>query len=163
MINDVIPHTNVDFVSYSTYDTVYSFLGNTGKALSDALDYIESKLPPKEGIQGKRVFIGEYGFSLEMSGTPALQDTYSRDVSRSALKWGCPFALYWEMYNNEISQTGKQRGFWLIDDKNKKQPFYYSLEKYYTLSKQYVSDFEKQNGRPPTADEFRTASVKFLK
>jgi len=163
MINDVIPHTNVDYVSYSAYDTVYSHLGDTEKALSDALDYIESKLPRKEGVPGKRVFIGEYGFSREMTGSPMLQDMFARDVSRAAMKWGCPFALYWEMYNNEIGSAGKQRGFWLIDDKNKKQPFYYSLEKYYKLSKRFVAEFEKRNGRPPNADEFRAAAVKFLK
>ncbi len=40
--NSVIPKTSVDYVSYSTYDS----LGDIPKNLPKALSYIESKLPP---------------------------------------------------------------------------------------------------------------------
>ena len=95
--NDVLPHTAVDYVSYSCYETINSHIGNVSKPLHDALNFIESKLPPKVDIHGKRVFIGEYGFSLEHTKTPQKQDLYARDVCRAALEWGCPFVLYWEM------------------------------------------------------------------
>lgn len=162
LVNNVLPYTKVDYVSYSSYDTINPYKGNTGKVLHDALDYIESKLPPKAGIQGKRIFIGEYGFPLELVGTPQKQDIYSRDVCRTALEWGCPFVLYWEMYCNEQSE-GKHRGFWLIDDKNRKQPFYYTLQGYYGNMGRIVAEFRKEYGRLPTDNELRKKAVEILK
>ncbi len=63
-----IPKVNLDFVSYSSYDTEHN-----PTDLRKALDYLESKLPTKDGIAGKRVFIGEYGFPAERF-TPEQQD-----------------------------------------------------------------------------------------
>jgi hypothetical protein len=161
LVNDVLPHTSVDYVSYSSYETIYPHMGNVGKSLHEALDYIESKLPPKAGIQGKRVFIGEYGFSLERTKTPEKQDLYARDVCRAALEWGCPFILYWEMYCNE-NPEGKHRGFWLIDDKNRKQPFYFTLQNYFENMNRFVAEFKKEHERPPTDKELRKKAVEIL-
>ncbi|HMJ66630.1 MAG TPA: hypothetical protein VK615_14900 [Candidatus Binatia bacterium] len=161
LVNDVLPHTAVDYVSYSCYETINLQVGNVSKPLHAALDYIESKLPPKVGIQGKRVFIGEYGFSLEHTKTPQKQDLYARDVCRAALEWGCPFVLYWEMYCNE-NPEGKHRGFWLIDDKNRKQPFYDTLSTYYETMKRFVAEFRKKHGRLPTDNELRKKAVEIL-
>ncbi len=162
MINNVIPHVNVDFVSYSSYDTTIKFRDNVDKPLRETLNYIESKLPPKPEIKGKRVFIGEYGYPLEMTKTPLKQDAYSRQVCLTALSWGCPFVLYWEFYCNE-NKKGPHRGFWLIDNKNRKQPFYYTLQNYYAGAKRRVADFRKRRGRYPTPDEFRRIGVEALK
>jgi len=71
------------------------------------------------------VFIGEYGFAAQGI-TPKEQDVRTRQVMRAGLKWGCPFVLYWEMYNNEVGKSGDQTGFWLIDDHNTKQPVYFT-------------------------------------
>jgi hypothetical protein len=162
LVNDVLPHTAVDYVSYSSYETINPHIGNVSKPLHDALDYIESKLSSKAGIEGKRVFIGEYGFSLERSKTPQKQDLYARDVCRAALEWGCPFVLYWEMYCNE-NPEGKHRGFWLIDDKNRKQPFYYTLRSYYENMKRIVAEFKKEHGRLPADNELRKKALEILK
>ncbi|MBV9864549.1 MAG: SGNH/GDSL hydrolase family protein [Abitibacteriaceae bacterium] len=151
--NDVLPKTNVDYVSYSSYDS--------GTNLRPALDYIESKLPPKPGITGKRVFIGEYGFPVE-NRTPEKQDELSRQVMREGLSWGCPFVLYWEMFNNEVTKDGKQRGFWLIDDKGNKQPIYFTHQRYYQWARQYVADFKQQHSHLPTAAEFSKAAVAYF-
>ena len=163
MVNDVLPYARVDFVSYSAYDTINSKPGKAGEALWEALDYIESKLARRPGLVGKRVFIGEYGFPLSAAGTAEKQDEYARDISRSALVWGCPFVLYWEFYCNEADGEGNHKGFWLIDDKNKKQPFYNTLKDYYKQSKKFVSEFKKEHKRPPTDEEFRKKAIEFLK
>ena len=61
LVNLVLPHVPVDFVSYSAYDTCNS---PRPENIKSALDYIESKLTPKPEIAGKRVFIGEYGYPV---------------------------------------------------------------------------------------------------
>jgi len=154
--NDVLPKANVDYVSYSSYDTQAD--PNT---LTAALTYIESKLPPKPGVPGKRVFIGEYGFPAT-SHSPAKQDELSRQVMRTALAWGCPFALYWEMYNNEVDKEGRQRGFWLIDDKGSRQPVYETHRRYYEWARKYVAETTQATGRQPAFDDFREAAVRWL-
>lgn len=151
--NDVLPRTQVDYVSYSSYDS--------GLDLAPALDYIESRLPPKPGISGKRVWIGEYGFPAAAY-SPAEQDRLSRQVMRVGLEWGCPFVLYWEMYNNEVSKDGAQRGFWLIDDKGARQPVYGTHQAYYQWARAWASSFRDREGRLPSFDEFREAAVPYL-
>ena len=151
--NDVLPKANVDYVSYSSYDS--------GTDLKSALDYIESKLPPKPGLNGKRVFLGEYGFPT-IHNTPAQQDERSRQVMRAGLEWGCPFVLYWELFNNEVDKDGKQRGFWLIDDQGAKQPVYLTHQRYYERARRYVADFRQRERRLPTAEEFAKVAVTFL-
>jgi hypothetical protein len=154
--NDVLPKTNVDFVSYSSYDTQSDL-----KTLTAALDYIASKLPPKPEIVGRRVFIGEYGFPAA-NHSPAEQERLSRQVMRAALAWGCPFALYWEMYNNEVDKDGRQRGFWLIDDKGLKRPIYETHRGYYEWARAHVAEQTRATGREPTFNAFRDAAVRWL-
>ena len=159
LANDVLPKTNVDFVSYSSYDALG---GDIETGLTAALDYIQTRLPPKPGLSGRRVFIGEYGFPA-ISHSPQAQDALTRQVMRTGLSWGCPFVLYWEMYNNEVSPAGRPRGFWLIDDHGVPQPVYDTHRRFYGLARAYVADFQKQNHRLPTRAEFGAAAAAWLK
>ena len=156
MANAVIPHTNIDYVSYSSYDTTNQHTAELG----EVLDFIESKLPPKPAIKGKRVWIGEYGFAARHY-TPQQQNEKSREVMKAALRWGCPFVLYWEMYNNEVKE-GKQVGYWLIDDKNVKQPVYYTHRRLCEFGRQFVADGIKSTKYPPSFDDYRQAAIEFL-
>ena len=138
--NRVLPRTNVDFVSYSTYDS----LDDISNKIPRALDYIESKLPPKAGIAGKRVFIGEYGFAAHNVPEPE-RDRRSRQVMRVGLEWGCPFVLCWQMYNNEFG-NGVENGYWLIDDHGVKQPLWHTLADFYRQARRYAADCQRHTG-----------------
>lgn len=151
MANRVLPQASVDFVSYSCYDTQ-----NDPALLKRALDYIEAKLPAKPGIAGKRVFIGEYGFPAARH-SPEEVDRLSRRVMRAGIEWGCPFVLYWEIYNNEVGPDGKQIGFWMIDDKGVKQPVYETHRRFYEWAGKLAP------GQGGGSSEFRTAAVEFLR
>lgn len=165
--NKVLPKTNPDFVSYSSYDSQH---GDIEKTYAENLDYIQSQLPPKPAIeqergQGKdkikRIFIGEYGIPA-MGSTPQAQDTLVRHVMRAGLRWGCPFVLYWEMYNNEVTPDGHQRGFWLIDDKGVKQPAYLTHQQFYQEARKYVASFYARNKRVPNREEYGKAAPDWL-
>ena len=164
LVNQVLPHVPVDFVSYSAYDVT-----NVPKPeeIKSALSYIESKLMPKAGIPGKRVFIGEYGYSVFHNGkphhSPQEQNRLSLITIQAALEWGCPFILYWELYNNELETEGKQRGFWMIDDKGVKQPIYETHRLYYQWARQFVAEYLARTGKPPTDAEFRAAASEYFK
>jgi hypothetical protein len=74
---------------------------------------------------------------------------------RTGLEWGCPFILYWEMYNNEVDENGKQRGFWLIDDHGVKQPLWQTHASFYREARRFVADVTRREGHPPSGEEFR--------
>lgn len=162
LTNNVLPETAVDFVSYSSYDTTNPHKGNVGRPLHAALGYIESKLAKKEGLGPKRVFIGEFGIPLVYAGSPQKQDAYARDVCLAALEWGCPFVLYWQMYCNE-KKNGTHRGFWLVDDQNRKQPFYHTLQAYHANMKRAVVAFTNARRRPPNDVELRNMAIDLLR
>lgn len=163
MINRVIPYVSVDYVSYSSYESVQNLNYNDlNIQLSSTLDFIEDKLPVKNSISGKRVFIGEYGFPLVATKTQQEQDRRSRMVMKSALMWGCPFILYWEMYNNEVESNGTQRGYWLIDNTDRRQVVYFTHQSYYKEMKIWVYHFKSENKRLPDVDEFRNQAVSFF-
>ena len=124
-----------------------------------ALDYIESKLLPKPAIKGKRVWIGEYGYPA-CRYSPQDQADRSRRLMKTALQWGCPFVLYWEMYNNEVDEDGKQRGFWLIDDKGVKQPVYYMHQRLLQWARGYVAEHveDRSTACPPLTSIARRRS-----
>jgi hypothetical protein len=154
--NRVLPRTNVDFVSYSTYDS----LDDIPNKIPRALDYIESKLPTKAGIASKRVFIGEYGFAAHTYPEPE-RDHRSRQVMRIGLDWGCPFVLCWQMYNNEFS-NGVENGYWLIDNHGVKQPLWHTLADFYREARRYVANCKRQTGRLPAEGEFRRFALGLL-
>jgi len=156
LTNRVLPNTNVDFVSYSTYDSLDDILHKIPKAL----DYIEAKLPSKPGIAGKRVFIGEYGFAAHTY-PEADRDRRSRQVMRVGLEWGCPFVLSWAIYNNEHS-NGVENGYWLIDNQGVKQPVWHTLADFYREARRYVADCQRETGQLPADADFRRFALNWL-
>ncbi len=167
--NKILPYTNVDYVSYSCYDaTKHAFTHDDVKEkLGAALDYIELNLKPKPEIKGKRVWIGEYGYPVGRGEdadpkTSEQQDSRSRNVIQYAMEWGCPFILYWEIYNNEI-KDGKQNGFWMIDDSGAKQPIYNTHKDFYKEQKEYVNDYLEMNGHLPSDEVFKEQALKYFK
>jgi len=161
IVNYVLPYTNVDYVSYSSYDAQQL----PQSEYSSVLDYIQSNIPAKAGLTGKRVFIGEMGFSLQKSGGSTTQhELDNRNFLMKPLIWGCPFVLYWEMYNNEIDATsGAQKGFWLIDDKNVKQPLYFTYFNFLKMAKQWVINYKALNGVIPPQNLYLNWASETLK
>lgn len=162
VINSILPNINTDFVSFSSYTATNPPKNEKAmdKMLTEHLNYIESKIKPKEGIEGKRLFIGEYGWN---TANYSLEEINQRAkwVMKTALRWGCPFILFWEMYNNELMEDGKNRGYWLIDENGNKTPLYYTHKKFYKEGKKFVSDFYDKNHRTPSTEEFTKAAANF--
>ncbi|MFH0954360.1 MAG: hypothetical protein V1873_08530 [Verrucomicrobiota bacterium] len=122
MVNNILPVLTNDLISYSCYDWTATAVTPD---FTNALAYIESKAHTA-GDFYKNVFVGEYGYPLDDGvRTPQEQADRSEDLIKAAAGWGCPFVLYWQMYDNETNSAGHYRGFWLINDGNSNQPSYY--------------------------------------
>lgn len=159
IVNRVLPYVDVDYVSYSSYESikgkdVVSYPTLRTK-LFRALDAIEAAMKSKPSIAGKRVFIGEYGYSRNEKYNEDTQDEWSRMVMRAGIEWGCPFVLSWQIYDNN--------GHGLIDDKNVKMKIYDTHARFLLNMKQYVDDFFRQNGRVPDRAEYASRAIEELR
>ena len=80
----------------------------------------------------------------------------------AGLEWGCPFVLYWELYDNEGTPE-KPGGFWLINERGEKQPIWNTHLKYYAWARQHVKSINESTGKPPSDRDFRHAAIDYLK
>ncbi|MBS7530065.1 hypothetical protein IC619_006085 [Hazenella sp. IB182353] len=156
LVNEVLPHEDVDLVSYSCYLATQEIktLADMERELPIYLDFIEANLKPKANIPfSKRVFIGEFGYPVLRGrsfdpATPVEQKERSEILARVALQWGTPFVLYWQMYDNECecllnppdcrAEQLSCNGFWMIDNQNREQPIYELYQCYHTLAKNWL-------------------------
>lgn len=168
--NSILPFINPDYVSFSAYTATNPPVteAEMDRMLTEHLNYIESKIQPKPGIKGKRLFIGEYGWpelglyaNEPATRTPEEINERAKWVIKTALKWGSPFILWWEMYNNELTKDGKNRGFWLINEKGEKTPLYYTHQQFYNEARNWLEKYTSKHSKMPSEDEFRAAALKF--
>lgn len=69
---------------------------------------------------------------------------------------------YWELYDNE-GTSEKPGGFWLINEKNEKQPVWHTHQRYFTWAKKHVAETQKRTGEPPSEAAFRAAALEYLR
>src|ERR1700724_2145001 len=117
--NDVLPYTHADLYSYSSWDIQFD-----PAVLTQALDYLRSKVPPSALYGRRNIYIGEFGAAKDQVHDGALRREVIDELSEAALGWGVRYAVYWQVYDNESYVTIdalKQRptvaelhGYWLI-------------------------------------------------
>jgi hypothetical protein len=147
-INYVIPYvTNLDFVSYSSYDA----MNYDSATLYSILDYIEARIPTAKAavLPLERLWIGEYGWG---GYTTDAQEAYTRTYIQHLLNYGRKamlFILFWEIYNNETNKL-----FCLIDSNNVHTACYHLHQYFYNSARLAVARFKETNGRQPKDSEF---------
>ena len=163
---DILPNVDVDFVSYSSYEASKKKDYQTNKEiLSKVLNFIEGQLKPKEGLPFKRrVFIGEYGGQAfdEKPQTHLKQFDNVRDIMQIAIEEDLPFALHWQMYNNEFTKDGKSKNMSLINEKGEKRPMYYLHQNYYKQINEYLKKYKSQYKVYPSHEDFKKEALKVL-
>lgn len=119
VVDLVIPKTHCDLYSYSAYDTSIP-----QRQFKQALEYYAARAPDSKAFGAKNVFIGEYGIP-ENEFPPKMFQEVIQNTTQTALDFGCPYVVYWQLYCNELKKEaqGKEkpvkrnedcRGFWLI-------------------------------------------------
>ncbi|MHC4398104.1 MAG: hypothetical protein ACYTG0_00315 [Planctomycetota bacterium] len=109
----VLPHAPVDLVSYSAWDTQAD-----PERLRRGLDYVAAHAPDREPFGRHNVYIGEFGLP-ENDQSPERVRRVVDGVISTALGWGCPYVIYWQLYCNEarrqpVEKNDDVRGFWLV-------------------------------------------------
>ena len=121
VVNRVLPHTRLDLVSYSAWDSATAHFENP-QIFRDALDFIAAHMPDSPDFGDRNVYVGEFGMP-ENKFSPAQIQKAIPNAVKTALDWGCPYIVYWQLYCNELADRQQQppirnneavRGFWLI-------------------------------------------------
>lgn len=166
----VLPEANPDLVSYSAYEAIKQSptpdLMSIRQPLEQTLAYIEGQLPPKDGLPFKRrVFIGEYGYHADKSKPLTVKQQYmkSRFVMQSALALDLPFALIWQMYNNEYAENGTSKEMSLIDEAGQKRALYALHQTYLSQMQAFVAQSCRETGVLPGREAFRARALELLK
>jgi hypothetical protein len=110
---DVLPQVAVDLVSYSAWDTK-----DSPRRFGEALAFIAKHKRLTEPFGKHGVYVGEFGLP-ESGRTPQVVLQRITALLAEARRFGCPYAVYWQLYCNEpITKSPKlnsdYRGFWLV-------------------------------------------------
>ena len=123
VINSVLPHTTVDLVSYSSYESL-----DTAGHLANTIDYISAHLPSTAtfGQNAHSIYLGEFGYPENGSEGVAGVNRCINNALSVVKDKGMPWAIFWEIYCNEpinesavppLNGKGNDknlRGFWMI-------------------------------------------------
>jgi hypothetical protein len=121
MVNKVLPHTQLDLVSYSAWDAVTAHFEHP-QVFREALDFIAVHMPDSPDFGDRNIYVGEFGMPENKFSPGQIQKAIPNAV-KTALDWGCPYIVYWQLYCNELADRHHQvpvrnneavRGFWLI-------------------------------------------------
>ncbi|HAN38898.1 MAG TPA: hypothetical protein DCQ29_08345 [Chitinophagaceae bacterium] len=161
----VLPNVDVDFVSYSSYEAIKDKTYAQKKTeLEGIFNYLEAQLRPKAGLPfARRVFIGEYGYQANASVPQSFQKQYdeTKEIMRISFELNLPFALHWQMYNNEY-ENGVSKQMSLINESGAKTRQYTLHNSFYKAMNTYLKDEMKKNNRYPTTDQYRTKAIQVL-
>lgn len=165
----VLPGTNVDLVSYSSYDAIKRSkepdIAAIREPLTRAVRFLEGQLKPKPGLPfSNRVFIGEYGYHANASLPQTVEQQFlkSRYVMQVAVELDLPFALIWQLYNNEFEPDGTSAEMGLFEASGQKRALYFLHQQYLTAMTTFVADSCRQSGQPPASAAFRDRALEVL-
>ena len=128
--------------------------------------YIEKQLKPKKGLPYKRrVYLGEYGYHANSKKPKTFQKQFdeTKEIMQIALELDIPFALHWQMYNNEYDKNGNSKQMSLINEQGEKRPLYYLHQNFYKKMNAYLEGYYNDNKVYPPSDVFRKKALEVLK
>ncbi|MHC4517412.1 MAG: hypothetical protein ACYTAS_02380 [Planctomycetota bacterium] len=121
MVNRVLPHTKLDLISYSAWDSATSHYADP-TVLRDALDFIAEHAPDSPDFGARNVYLGEFGMPENQYSSEQIRTAIPNAIE-TARRWGCPYIVYWQLYCNEmkdptarppVTQNDVVKGYWLI-------------------------------------------------
>ncbi|NCU10578.1 MAG: hypothetical protein GXC70_00210 [Sphingomonadaceae bacterium] len=165
----VLPATNVDLVSYSSYEAIKKSqqpdIESIRQPLTQIFRFLEGQLKPKAGLPfDRRVFIGEYGYHANKAKPLTVEQQYlkSRYVMQVSIELDLPFALIWQLYNNEYTEDGTSKEMSLIDESGQRRELYYLHQTFLREMKLFVIDSCQKTGHVPTRAEFKARALELL-
>lgn len=118
---DVLPHVEVDLASYSAWDTK-----DSPAQFAEALAFIGRHKRATGPFGQNSIYVGEFGLP-ESEASPQLVLERTTALLAEARRFGCPYAVYWQLYCNEPTTrpprvNADYKGFWLIRPDGSRSP-----------------------------------------
>jgi hypothetical protein len=161
----VLPNVDIDLVSYSSYEAIKDKTYAQKKTdLQNIFTYLESQLRPKASIPfSRRVFIGEYGYQANAAVPASFTKQYdeTKEIMKISFELNLPFALHWQMYNNEY-ENGVSKQMSLINESGAKTRQYTLHNSFYKAMNTYLKDEFKKNNAYPTYDQYKAKALQVL-
>ena len=165
--HDILPKVDVDLVSYSSYEAIKNRTFEEKKTqLTTIFNYLENQLKPKENLPfSRRVFIGEYGYHANVNNPKSFEKQFeeSKEIMQISLELNLPFALHWQMYNNEYDDKKISKEMSLISERGEKTPLYILHQNYYNKMNEYLKDYKSSNKDYPNQKEFNQKALEVIK
>lgn len=168
--SSVLPQVDVDLVSYSAYEAIKQSptpdLESIRQPLTQIIAYIEGQMQPKPGLPfARRVFIGEYGYHADRKKPLTVKQQYmkSRFVMQTAIELDLPFALIWQMYNNEYGADGTSKEMSLVGEDGRKRALHALHQTYLGEMQDFVAQACRDTGALPERAAFRARALAVLK
>ena len=164
--SSVLAQANPDLVSYSSYEAIKNRTYSEKKEqLNSIFNYLEKQLQPKEGLPfSRRVYIGEYGYHANINKPESFTKQYNetKEIMQISLELNLPFALHWQMYNNEYEANGESKQMSLINEQGERMPLYFLHQQFYQQMNQYLMRYKADNKAYPTAEAYRQQALSVL-
>lgn len=163
---DILPNVDVDLVSYSSYEAIKNRTYDEKKEqLEEIFTYLDNQLQPKEGLPfSRRVFIGEYGYHANYKNPKSYEKQFNEtiDIMKIAFELDLPFALHWQMYNNEYTNDGVSKEMSLINEQGVKRELYYFHQNFYKQANEYLINYKEENNEYPNSKTFGKEAIKLI-
>ncbi len=164
--SSVLAQANPDLVSYSSYEAIKNRTYTEKKEqLNSIFNYLEKQLQPKEGLPfSRRVYIGEYGYHANINKPESFTKQYNetKEIMQISLELNLPFALHWQMYNNEYEANGESKQMSLINEQGERMPLYFLHQQFYQQMNQYLMRYKADNKAYPTGEAYRQQALSVL-
>jgi len=164
--SSILSQVNPDLVSYSSYEAIKNRTYEEKKnQLSLVFNYLEKQLQPKGPFPfSRRVYIGEYGYQANINKPESFKKQYkeTKDIMRIAIELDLPFALHWQMYNNEYDTSGLSKQMSLISEEGKKMPLYNLHQQFYKNMNAYLAAYKAADKAYPSHGEFKKKALEVL-
>lgn len=91
-----------------------------------------------------------------------IQYDETKEIMKISLELNLPFALHWQMCNNENEPTGESKQMSLINEEGKKMPLYHLHKKFYTEMNGYLNSYKAKYKQFPSSQDFRKKAIEVL-
>ena len=162
----ILPFVDADLVSYSSYEAIKNRTYQEKKQeLTRIFDYLEGQLKPKASMPfSRRVFIGEYGYHASIRNPESFRKQFdeTREIMKISIELNLPFALHWQMYNNEYEADGTSKQMSLVNEQGEKMPLYHLHRYFYREMNNYLNAYRQEKKTYPARDAFSKKALTVL-
>jgi hypothetical protein len=160
VLNSIFPllKRSPDFISISSY----SIQNLPANEIAAILDFHEAKLDKRIDIEGKRVFIGEYGYSRRENLTEEKRAQLYLETAIKYMSWGPRFILSWQIFDNQFKRNDTGKNYSFIDNSGVHSSVYEWQKKFLKQARAWLAAYYKKHQKIPDNLTYQRKALSIL-